>query len=197
MKEQRGGSNPDATHAPRRLPMLTHRAGSSYSGRHAERQQRERSGGEAEPAPERLLTDRGSYITYLESQLERVTATCLTVSSFEGRLAAAEAAVRGAEARVQSAARLAACTQQYAEEGEELRQRGAEALGARLARVEARLEALASPPPQAAEWEARLSQLSSRLDARVQVGRGRKAACLDHRSARGRGRAHCLALLLC
>ena len=31
------------------------------------------------PSPDRLLTDRGSYIGYLESQLERVSAACLTV----------------------------------------------------------------------------------------------------------------------
>lgn len=36
------------------------------------------------PSPDRLLTDRGSYIAYLESQLERVSAACLTVQVQRG-----------------------------------------------------------------------------------------------------------------
>lgn len=31
------------------------------------------------PSPDRLMTDRSSYISYLEAQLERVSAACLTV----------------------------------------------------------------------------------------------------------------------
>ena len=34
----------------------------------------------------KLLTDRTAYIAYLESQLERVSAACLTVQSFDERL---------------------------------------------------------------------------------------------------------------
>lgn len=37
----------------------------------------------------KLLTDRTAYIAYLESQLERVSAACLTVQSFDERLTAA------------------------------------------------------------------------------------------------------------
>ena len=41
---------------------------------------------QAAERPERLLTDRSAYILYLESQLERVTAACMAVHSFEERL---------------------------------------------------------------------------------------------------------------
>lgn len=34
----------------------------------------------------KLLTDRGSYMTYLESQLEKVTASCMTVTCYDERL---------------------------------------------------------------------------------------------------------------
>lgn len=34
----------------------------------------------------KLLTDRAAYIAYLESQLERVSAACLTVQSFDERV---------------------------------------------------------------------------------------------------------------
>src|SRR3546814_10032062 len=33
--------------------------------------------------PTAMLTDRGAYLTYLESQLERVTAACLTVGGLQ------------------------------------------------------------------------------------------------------------------
>lgn len=72
--------------------MLSARTPQSYSGqfslRHQQQQQRggdrpaaagacgsPRVGGA--PPPDQLLTDRSSYISYLESQLERVSAACL------------------------------------------------------------------------------------------------------------------------
>jgi hypothetical protein len=50
--------------------------------------------------PERLLTDRSAYILYLESQLERVTAACMTVHSFEERLEDAANHLQGLEEKV-------------------------------------------------------------------------------------------------
>ena len=47
--------------------------------------------------PERLLTDRSAYILYLESQLERVTAACMTVHSFEEQLEDAANHLQGLE----------------------------------------------------------------------------------------------------
>lgn len=64
------------------------------------------------PSPDRLLTDRSSYISYLESQLERVSAACLTVQSFDERLEAAVSGVRVLEEKVLNLARLVSCTQQ-------------------------------------------------------------------------------------
>lgn len=64
------------------------------------------------PSPDRLLTDRSSYITYLESQLERVSAACLTVQSFDERLEAAVGGIRVLEEKVLNLARLVSCAQQ-------------------------------------------------------------------------------------
>ena len=47
--------------------------------------------------PDKLLTDRSSYISYLESQLERLTNACLTVQSFDDRIQANAAAARALE----------------------------------------------------------------------------------------------------
>lgn len=68
------------------------------------------------PSPDRLLTDRGSYIAYLESQLERVSAACLTVQSFDERLEQAVSAVRCLEEKTLNLARLVSVAQQYAEQ---------------------------------------------------------------------------------
>ena len=50
--------------------------------------------------PDKLLTDRSSYISYLESQLERLTNACLTVQSFDERIQANAAAARALEEKV-------------------------------------------------------------------------------------------------
>ena len=43
-------------------------------------------------AGERLLTDRGEYIKFLESQLDAVTQACLTAQSFDERIVSLGAA---------------------------------------------------------------------------------------------------------
>jgi hypothetical protein len=47
---------------------------------------------------QRLLTDRSAYLSFLESQLERVSATCLTVVGFQSRLESLQSQVVGIEA---------------------------------------------------------------------------------------------------
>lgn len=50
--------------------------------------------------PDKLMTDRSTYITYLESQLERVTNACLTVESFDERMETAVSYSRRVEEKV-------------------------------------------------------------------------------------------------
>lgn len=106
-------------------------------------------------SPDRLLTDRTSYIAYLESQLERVSAACLTVQSFDERLEQAVSGIRCLEEKVLNLARLVSCTQQFAEAQEAAARDTAADVGKRLRAVEARLEEL-DAPGRAAEWEAKL-----------------------------------------
>lgn len=73
----------------------------------------------AHPSPNRLLTDRSSYIAYLESQLERVSAACLTVQSFDERLEAAVSGIRVLEEKVLNLARLVSCAQQVRKQDRE------------------------------------------------------------------------------
>jgi hypothetical protein len=60
--------------------------------------------------PERLMTDRTSYISYLESQLERVTSACLTVQSFDERLEGVNSSLRLLEDKVPLAPHALAST---------------------------------------------------------------------------------------
>ena len=110
---------------------------------------------DALPSPDRLLTDRGSYIAYLESQLERVSAACLTVTSFDERLEQAVSAIRCLEEKTINLARLVAVTQQFAEQQEAAQRESAAEVLRRLRGVEARLEEL-EEPARAAAWEAKL-----------------------------------------
>ena len=113
----------------------------------------------AAPSPDRLLTDRTSYIAYLESQLERVSAACLTVSSFDGRLEEAVSAVRLLEDKTLNLARLISTAQQFAEQqGESVGE-----VCRRLRAVEARLAEL-EQPGRAAEWEDKLRAGESQVD---------------------------------
>jgi len=61
--------------------------------------------------PDKLLTDRSTYIGYLESQLERVTNACLTVQSFDQRIETVTSSARLLEEKVPVNAAAAAVTQ--------------------------------------------------------------------------------------
>ncbi|PSC74920.1 Chromatin structure-remodeling complex BSH [Micractinium conductrix] len=116
------------------------------------------------PSPDRLMTDRSSYISYLEAQLERVSAACLTVQSFDERLEQAVGGIRALEEKVLSLARLVSCTQQFAEAQEAAQREAAGDAARRLRALEARVEAFEATP---AEWEAKLRAVSAKADARL------------------------------
>jgi len=61
--------------------MLTNDSGSYYEGF-----RRSKGRGRSKVEEERLLTDRSAYLSFLEVQLERVSAACLTSESFSSRL---------------------------------------------------------------------------------------------------------------
>lgn len=69
----------------------------SHSGSYAEAYNRSAGTKRLLQNPTAMLTDRGAYITYLESQLERVTAACLTVGGFQGHLNDVQLEVSGIE----------------------------------------------------------------------------------------------------
>lgn len=102
-----------------------------------------------------------------QSQLERVSAACLTVTSFDERLEQAVSAIRCLEEKMLNLARLVAVTQQFAEQQEAAQRESATEIQRRLRSVEARLEEL-EEPARAAAWEAKL-----RAGELGQVGGGR------------------------
>ena len=64
---------------------------------------------------ERLLTDRSAYLSFLEVQLERVSAACMTSQAFSSRIDQMQQQVDSVQAKVYSVARLAQLTQKYSE----------------------------------------------------------------------------------
>lgn len=67
----------------------------------------------------KLLTDRGAYISFLEVQLERVSAACLTTQTFEARLAALEGAQVASSDKLGSLSKVLRLNQEFIEQNQE------------------------------------------------------------------------------
>lgn len=79
------------------------------------------NGSGSDPAPnarnaKKLLTDRGAYISFLEVQLERVSAACLTTQTFEARLAALEGAQTASSDKLGSLSKVLRLNQEFIEQ---------------------------------------------------------------------------------
>eukprot|EP01040_Poterioochromonas_malhamensis_P015406 gene15406-17239_t len=66
--------------------------------------------------PASLLTDRGAYVNFLEVQLERVSAACLTAQTYEDRFNDVNVMIKALEQRCASNVKLIALAQQCTEE---------------------------------------------------------------------------------
>ena len=74
--------------------------------------------------PPSLLTDRGAYVNFLEVQLERVSAACLSVSSYDDRFNDMQRLVVNLEEKIQLNTQMLGLNQRYAEESKtELQQK--------------------------------------------------------------------------
>ena len=65
--------------------------------------------------PPSLLTDRGAYVNFLEVQLERVSAACLGVQSYDQRFNDMQGLIVSLEQRCGQTTRLLALSQQCIE----------------------------------------------------------------------------------
>jgi hypothetical protein len=65
--------------------------------------------------PPALLTDRNAYINFLEVQLERVSAACFAVQSYEDRFNDMQGLIVSLDERCASTAKLVALAQQCTE----------------------------------------------------------------------------------
>lgn len=66
-----------------------------------------------------LLTDRNAYISFLEVQLERVSAACLTTQTFEKRMLAVENTQLVADEKLSSLSKVLRLNQEYVEQTSE------------------------------------------------------------------------------
>ncbi|TYZ60361.1 hypothetical protein PybrP1_011212 [[Pythium] brassicae (nom. inval.)] len=110
----------------------------------------------------RLLTDRGAYISFLEVQLERVSAACLAAQSFEQRVAALETARAVQETQLAALSSVARLSQEFAEQSAEQTQRDVRALDER-----------------SAEWTEKLSREVREQHARADAADAQLRRCED------------------
>lgn len=109
--------------------------------RHARGGRRPGPGG---AAGEMLLTDRGEYIKFLESQLDAVTQACLTAQSFDERIVAAGAAAAAHDEKILNLARLIKTAQGVAEEQESAYHAAMERVHERVRKCEAAVSRFAA-----------------------------------------------------
>jgi hypothetical protein len=76
---------------------------------------RKRDSDRSLPSTSHVLTDRNSYVNFLEVQLERVSAACLGVQAYDGRFNDMQALLVSMEHRVTQATRLVALAQKCTE----------------------------------------------------------------------------------
>ena len=75
--------------------------------------------GKVVPDGRRGMVDRAAYMSFLESQLERVTASCHTVESYNARIDTIQDAMAAAETRVANNTRLIKIAQSFGEQVED------------------------------------------------------------------------------
>ena len=66
--------------------------------------------------PSSLLTDRGAYMNFLEVQLERVSAACLSVHTYEERFTDMQSLIVNLEQKYQTSNKLLILNQQCVED---------------------------------------------------------------------------------
>ncbi|CAM9363668.1 unnamed protein product [Ectocarpus sp. 12 AP-2014] len=99
---------------------------------------------------DKLLTDRGAYLNFLEIQLERVSAACITSQHFGSRIDAATAKATAAEEKVMSATKLVRLAQTYSEEQGREQGRINDAMEIRLESLEQQIDAVSAAVDDAA-----------------------------------------------
>jgi chromosome segregation ATPase len=80
----------------------------------------------------KLLTDRNAYISFLEVQLERVSAACLTTQTFERRLAELETAQLAGDQKLGSLSKVFRLNQEFVEHTSQQGQKGLESHAAKV-----------------------------------------------------------------
>jgi hypothetical protein len=94
--------------------MLMSGQKTSYYETYVRNRDSERSHG-SQAQPPTVLTDRNSYINFLEVQLERVSAACLGVQAYDGRFNDMQALLVSMEHRVTQSTRLVGLAQKCTE----------------------------------------------------------------------------------
>lgn len=129
---------------------------------------------------ERLLTDRSAYLSFLEVQLERVSAACMTSQGFSSRIDQMQEQVDAIQVKVYSVARLAQLTQKYSEKTNSSIDQNTGELTTRMKSME---KGLKRAQQAARELQEERTELLQRL---VEMEKERDAALEERRTESGR-----------
>jgi len=95
------------------------------------------------PGGRKGIQDRAAYMSFLETQLERVTATCHTVNSYSSRLDQVHDLLADHATKIASAAKLAKIAQTFAEQVEDEQKKFKQLYASKFQRLDER----SSPDP--------------------------------------------------
>jgi hypothetical protein len=107
------------------------------------------------------MVDRAAYMSFLESQLERVTASCQTVESYNSRIDSIQDAMAATETRVANNTRLVNIAQSFGEQVEDDMKKFKHVYTTKF-QVFCSPSALTSPPAVSAHPVANLARRESR-----------------------------------
>ena len=95
------------------------------------------------PGGRKGIQDRAAYMSFLETQLERVTATCHTVNSYSSRLDQVHDLLADHASKIAGAAKLAKIAQTFAEQVEDEQKKFKQLYASKFQRLDER----SSPDP--------------------------------------------------
>ena len=118
---------------------------------------------------QRLMTDRAAYLSYLEVQLERVSAACLVSQGFSERIEQQQSQIYGVEEKIVNLAKMIRLTKAFQEEEGKVAESGVSELAERINKIETDIAQFVMDPTSGGHLssEARASSLLSGAAANV------------------------------
>ena len=113
------------------------------------------------------MVDRAAYMSFLESQLERVTASCKTVESYNARIDTIQDAMAGAETKIANNTRLVKIAQSFGEQVEDDMKKFKQVYGNKFQRLDESVSSALDIHQQMLDRIDTLERLVERMDRSI------------------------------